>query len=163
MAVVMFCFKLPFSSANPKLDEVIGQKRRIIVFNKADLTPEHIQQHVSDFYEQRGQPCLFTHGQHSASVKRLLPLIEAQCNRKFTTIPLSQLRIVSQTHAAHQHEHDLRGLQRDMCLCSASLSCRGMALSTDVLVVGYPNVGSVLYTRASPLLCAVLPFPLVLT
>ena len=86
------CGQLPFSSANPKLDDVIGQKRRIIVFNKADLAPQHEQQRVSDFYDERGQPCLFTHGQHSGSVKRLLPLIEAQCNRKFGTLPLSQLR-----------------------------------------------------------------------
>ena len=87
--MVVLC-QLPFSSANPKLDEVIGQKRRIILFNKADLTPQHAQQRISDFYEQRGQPVLFTHGQHSASVKRLLPVIEAQCNRKFDTLPLSQ-------------------------------------------------------------------------
>ena len=84
------CAQLPFSSANPKLDEAIGQKRRVLVFNKADLAPAESQQRVSDFYEQRAQACLFTHGQHSASVKRLLPIIEEQCSRKFGTIPLSQ-------------------------------------------------------------------------
>lgn len=36
--------RVPFSSANPELDEVVGNKRRIVVLNKADLAAPDKQQ-----------------------------------------------------------------------------------------------------------------------
>ncbi len=35
--------RIPFSSANPNLEEVIGSKDRIIVLNKSDLADASVQ------------------------------------------------------------------------------------------------------------------------
>ena len=89
--------RLPFSSANPQLDALIAQhgRRRVIVFNKADLIPAGRSDEVQRFYSDRQQPALFTRGQSPVSVKKLLPLIEQSVKRRFDTIPSSQSHLVT--------------------------------------------------------------------
>ena len=46
--------RIPRSSKNPDLDNLIGQKKRIFVFNKADLADAETTKLWSKYYEEQG-------------------------------------------------------------------------------------------------------------
>ncbi len=66
--------RVPLTSGNSRLHEVLGQKGRIIVLNKSGLAdPVAIEQWKS-FFKRQGQPFLFVDSLEKNSVMQLLPL-----------------------------------------------------------------------------------------
>jgi ribosome biogenesis GTPase A len=52
--------RLPFTTENPNLSRIAGDKPRLIVFNKADLANEQTNLAVQQYYEDHGAYALFT-------------------------------------------------------------------------------------------------------
>lgn len=46
--------RIPFSSRNPDIDEIIGQKPKVVVLNKVDLADEAITVKWVDYFRQQG-------------------------------------------------------------------------------------------------------------
>lgn len=52
--------RLPFSSRNPEIDRIIGNKRRVLVCNKADLSDPKLNDYWRDYYKKQGIGVVFT-------------------------------------------------------------------------------------------------------
>lgn len=67
--------RIPISSANPMVEELVAGKPRIIILNKADLaTPRATDQWIS-YYEKKGIPVLPMSVGNSKNKKKLLQVI----------------------------------------------------------------------------------------
>ena len=57
--------RLPFSTSSPLLDDIGGQKPRLIIFNKADLANAEVNRMVQAYYESKGMYALFTNAKYT--------------------------------------------------------------------------------------------------
>ena len=63
--------RIPFSSRNPELDKVIGDKPRIVVLNKADLADPVKTARWIDFLSSRGTPAVALESTHKKGFDKL--------------------------------------------------------------------------------------------
>lgn len=63
--------RIPISSANPMLQELISNKPRLIVFTKRDMADETVTKQWIEYFEQGGQSVIFIDSQKD-NVKRIL-------------------------------------------------------------------------------------------
>lgn len=63
--------RIPESSRNPLMDEIIQQKPRIMVLNKADLANPEVTQQWLAYYREQGVPAIAIDAQHSKGLKQL--------------------------------------------------------------------------------------------
>ncbi|KAJ1951115.1 Mitochondrial GTPase 1 [Linderina macrospora] len=65
--------RIPLSSINPQFEKLIGGKARLIVYNKADLSPQSIQETVRlELQKRNSQRVIFTDTNVNKSVRRVL-------------------------------------------------------------------------------------------
>ncbi|KAJ1728846.1 Mitochondrial GTPase 1 [Coemansia biformis] len=69
--------RIPLSSINRQFEQVIGSKRRLVVYNKADLAPVAIQEVVRQEMAKRNQQVLFTNTNINKSVNKILDVAKA--------------------------------------------------------------------------------------
>ncbi|MDO4432362.1 MAG: ribosome biogenesis GTPase YlqF [Aerococcaceae bacterium] len=69
--------RIPESSRNPMIQEIVGAKPRIIVLNKADLANPQATQQWLNYYHEQGLPAVALDAQHSKGLKGL----EKECQR----------------------------------------------------------------------------------
>lgn len=69
--------RLPESSRNPMIQEIIGQKPSIIVLNKADIADIKITNAWLEHYRAQGRPALAIDAQHQKGLKAL----EQECKK----------------------------------------------------------------------------------
>ena len=50
--------RLPLSSRNPKIDEIVGDKPRLILLNKADIADSIVTGEWEDYFQKKGIPTL---------------------------------------------------------------------------------------------------------
>lgn len=67
--------RIPFSSANPELEKLVRHKRRLLVFNKADLAAPDKQQAILHRLEEQKLQGLFTSSQKRGSIHKLLQTV----------------------------------------------------------------------------------------
>lgn len=72
--------RIPLSSRNPDLDQLIQHKRRILLLNKADLADPALTAAWEGYYKAQGLPVLALNSLRSAS--RVVPLIDASAREK---------------------------------------------------------------------------------
>lgn len=66
--------RLPFSSRNPDLDQLVAHKQRILLLNKADLADPALTRRWTDYFTGEGLDCLALNSFRMAS--RVFPMIE---------------------------------------------------------------------------------------
>ena len=66
--------RLPLSSGNGALDEVLGQKTRIIILNKANLANPESTLLWKSYFETKKQLCFFVDCFDKAALKKVIPL-----------------------------------------------------------------------------------------
>lgn len=66
--------RIPESSRNPMIDEIVGQKPRVLVLNKADLSDKRMTQQWIDHYQELGFPAVAIDAQHNVGLKQLMKL-----------------------------------------------------------------------------------------
>ncbi|EPY29434.1 ribosome biogenesis GTPase A [Strigomonas culicis] len=57
--------RLPFTTENPNIRQLVSSKPRLIIFNKADLSNEDCNRSIQQYYERRGHFALFTSARRS--------------------------------------------------------------------------------------------------
>lgn len=70
--------RIPVSSRNPIIDEIVGDKRRIIVLGKADLADPAETQKWKEHFESRGNRTLALNLQSGENIKQLLKALEQE-------------------------------------------------------------------------------------
>lgn len=65
--------RIPQSSRNPMIDEIIQQKPRIILLNKADMADKHLTEEWVQFFEKEGKKALAINSQTGAGVEKIVP------------------------------------------------------------------------------------------
>lgn len=64
--------RLPLSSRNPILDDLIGQKPRILILNKSDLADDQITQKWISYFAGKGIPAVPIVAQEGSGMKKVL-------------------------------------------------------------------------------------------
>lgn len=63
--------RIPESSRNPMIDEIVGNKPRIIALNKSDLANPVLTQQWIEYYESQGIPAVSIDSQHNKGLRKL--------------------------------------------------------------------------------------------
>ncbi len=70
--------RIPVSSRNPIIDELVGNKRRIIVLGKADLADAAATAEWKEYFEKKGNRVLALNVQSGENIKQLLKALEQE-------------------------------------------------------------------------------------
>lgn len=68
--------RIPVSSRNPEIDQLVQSKPRVIIMNKADLASETGNAAWKRYFEKQGYPTLFMEQNKTKSVKKLIQVTE---------------------------------------------------------------------------------------
>ena len=74
--------RAPLSSRNPDIDELAGNKARIILLNKSDLSDTAQNGRWAKYYESRGLRVLETNAREGTGVKQIQGLVREVCREK---------------------------------------------------------------------------------
>lgn len=67
--------RIPISSRNPELPQLVGQKPRIILLNKCDAADEAITRKWCDYYKEKGITAIPTDCRSGRGVKQFVPAV----------------------------------------------------------------------------------------
>jgi len=68
--------RIPYSSANPMLKEIIAGKPRLVALNKADLADSQITRQWVSYFRQQGTPAVAVDATQGQGIKQLVSLTE---------------------------------------------------------------------------------------
>lgn len=76
--------RIPYSSRNPMIDEIIQQKPRIVLLNKADLAdPDSLNDWIT-YFHNKGMKALAINSQSGNGLQEIIPLSKQLLHEKFT-------------------------------------------------------------------------------
>ena len=82
MVIEVIDARIPVSSRNPIIDEIVGEKRRLIVLNKSDLSDRKENEKWTDFFSEQGNLTLAMNCMSGEGVKQLYNLLKREQERK---------------------------------------------------------------------------------
>lgn len=74
--------RIPISSQNPDVDEIIGNKPRLLVFNKADLSDPEVNKQWGDFLETQHMNSIFINSITGQGIEKIIKVIEKMMKDK---------------------------------------------------------------------------------
>ncbi len=74
--------RIPLSSRNPDIDDLAGNKSRIILLNKSDLADPHYNKQWTQYFEEKGAHVLEINSKSGAGVKSIQGLVQEACKEK---------------------------------------------------------------------------------
>ena len=74
--------RIPFSSTNPDIDRLAGNKMRLVILNKADLADDAVNKEWIAFYEKKGIPAVLYNSKNRDGMNALLLKIKEVCAAK---------------------------------------------------------------------------------
>ena len=63
--------RIPFSSRNPEIDRLLGQKPRVVIGNKRDLADEKISKFWKQYFAGQGIPLIYTDARSGSGVREV--------------------------------------------------------------------------------------------
>lgn len=75
--------RIPESSRNPIIQDIIGQKPSIIVLNKMDMADSQKTQEWIHYYQEKGQKAIAIDAQHQKGIRQLQQLITKEMTPTF--------------------------------------------------------------------------------
>lgn len=75
--------RIPLSSSNPMLEEIIHQKRRVIILNKADTADEKTTKEWIDYFAEKGLPAVAVNAQEGKGLFKIEQAAEKLMAEKF--------------------------------------------------------------------------------
>ncbi|MBC2001396.1 ribosome biogenesis GTPase YlqF [Listeria marthii] len=75
--------RIPLSSSNPMLEEIIHQKRRVIILNKADTADEKTTKEWIDYFAGKGLPAVAVNAQEGKGLFKIEQAAEKLMAEKF--------------------------------------------------------------------------------
>ncbi len=82
VVVEMLDARIPFSSKNPDIDEIIGDKPKVVVFNKNDLANETITKEWVEYYSELGIKAIPIDANKGAGINSLIKECQTQASEK---------------------------------------------------------------------------------
>lgn len=82
VVVEMLDARIPFSSKNPDIDEIIGDKPKVVVFNKNDLANETITKQWVDYYGELGIKAIPIDANKGTGINSLIKECQTQASQK---------------------------------------------------------------------------------
>jgi len=74
--------RVPMSSRNPDIDDLGKHKARLILLNKADLTPDYQNDRWVEFFKAKGYSVMKINSTRTGNAKSVLAVIEEACKDK---------------------------------------------------------------------------------
>ena len=74
--------RIPISSRNPDVDDMVGEKPRLIVLNRADQADPELNRVWSDYCQRQGRGVLLTDCKSGAGVNRFAPTVRSVLSDK---------------------------------------------------------------------------------
>ena len=74
--------RIPISSRNPDVDEMVGEKPRLIVLNRADQADPELNRVWSEHYQRQGRGVLLTDCKSGAGVNKFAPTVRSVLSDK---------------------------------------------------------------------------------
>lgn len=68
--------RIPYSSRNPEMDKIIGNKPRLILLNKCDAADETVTSQWIDYYKRKNIPAIATDCKSGRGVNKFLPALK---------------------------------------------------------------------------------------
>jgi len=68
--------RIPIASQNPNFKEIVGDKKKIVVLNKCDLSDEKENQKWISYFQKNGQKVVLTDANSGTGIKELLRQVE---------------------------------------------------------------------------------------
>ncbi|MGD7008431.1 ribosome biogenesis GTPase YlqF [Metabacillus sp. 84] len=84
--------RLPLSSRNPMIDEIISSKPRIILLNKADMADARVTKEWLAYFKDKGMHALPLDAQSGKGLKDILPLSKAVLKDKLERLEAKGVR-----------------------------------------------------------------------
>ena len=75
--------RIPDSSRNPMLDEILGEKPRLIIMNKADLADSGVNKMWIDKFKEEKIPAILINSKEKINVSKIYDLAKAELREKF--------------------------------------------------------------------------------
>ena len=67
--------RIPISSSNPEMKNLVGGKPRIILLNKCDIADEHLTNEWVEYYRGKGVPAIATDCRSGKGLRQITPLV----------------------------------------------------------------------------------------
>ena len=74
--------RIPRSRRNPDIDELVKNKARLILLNKADLADERENEKWAQYFQEKGYYTVKLNAKSGAGIKNVLPAIMESCQEK---------------------------------------------------------------------------------
>ena len=74
--------RIPLSSRNPDIDQLAGNKSRIVLLNKSDLADPHFNKQWTTYFQEKGAHVLEINSKSGAGVKSIQGLVQEACKEK---------------------------------------------------------------------------------
>ena len=74
--------RIPLSSRNPDIDELAGNKSRIVLLNKSDLSDPYYNKQWTAYFEEKGAHVLEINSKSGAGIKSIQGLVQVACREK---------------------------------------------------------------------------------
>lgn len=74
--------RIPYSSRNPDIDRLAGEKMRLVILNKADLSDENRNREWLAYFESKGIPAISYNSKAKDGMNALLAKIKEVCREK---------------------------------------------------------------------------------
>lgn len=75
--------RIPISSKNPDMDDLIGNKPKVVLLNKCDLAEDYITREWIEYYRERGIPALDIDSISGKNINRVFGIVREAASEKF--------------------------------------------------------------------------------
>lgn len=75
--------RIPYSSRNPMIDEIIQHKPRLVLLNKADMADRHATKQWIEYFAEKGVKAIAINAQAGEGLKEIVQAAEAVLKEKF--------------------------------------------------------------------------------
>jgi len=79
--------RLPTSSSNADIEKIVKDKRRLIIFNKADLISPSQRKLVERSFKQKGMHVAMTNATEPKTLTKVIPMMRKLAPARFKTVP----------------------------------------------------------------------------
>lgn len=76
--------RIPYSSHNPDIEKLSGDKPRLILLNKASLASPNVSKKWKEYYRKNGTECIFTDCNTGEGFNEIMPTIRELLSEKLT-------------------------------------------------------------------------------
>ncbi len=78
--------RIPYSSQNPSINTILGQKKKIVVLNKSDLADPYTNNRWKKYYNENGIDCVFLNSSIGDGIDELIDLTKKTIDKKIIKV-----------------------------------------------------------------------------